>query len=96
MANLGVYPTEHWVWSDGCSGQFKSSCCWYHVALYSPKIVGPHTLHRCQMLWNFFGSSHGKGEYDGAWPMVKRELRKEQLRLNAPPLWNAFDAMKFL
>jgi hypothetical protein len=19
LANLGVYPTEHWVWNDGCS-----------------------------------------------------------------------------
>jgi hypothetical protein len=48
------------------------------------------------MLWNLFGSSHGKGEHDGAHAMVKKELHKEQLRLNAPPLWNAFDAMKFL
>jgi hypothetical protein len=47
------------------------------------------------MLWNFFGSNHGKGEHDGTWAMVKRELHKEQLRLNAPSL-ECFDAMKFL
>jgi hypothetical protein len=31
----------------------------------------------------FFGSSHGKGEHDGACVIAKREFQKEQLRLNA-------------
>ncbi len=66
------------------------------MAWYSQKIVGALTPHGCGMLWNFFCSSHGKGEHDGTQAMFKRELHKEQLRLNAPPLWNAFDAMKFL
>jgi len=28
-----------------------------------------------KMLWNFFGSSHGKGEDDGACVIVKREFQ---------------------
>lgn len=83
---LGVYPIKHWVWSDGCSGQFKSTRCLYHVACYPQKTIGPHTPKGCMMLWNFFGSSHGKGKHDGAGVVVKRELQKEQLKLNVAPL----------
>jgi hypothetical protein len=28
----GCFPAHHTVWSDGCSGQFKSSRAWYFVA----------------------------------------------------------------
>lgn len=47
-------PTEHWVYSDGCAGQFKGSRAMYFVARY-PGLTG------CTMRWNFFGSGHGKG-----------------------------------
>jgi hypothetical protein len=42
LQNLGVYLAKHWVWSDGCSGQFKSTQFWYHVVRYLQKIVGPY------------------------------------------------------
>jgi hypothetical protein len=29
------------------------------------------------MLWNFFGSGHGKGEHDGVGAIAKRKLQKE-------------------
>jgi hypothetical protein len=45
---------------------------------------------------DFFASGHGKGEHDGAGVVVKKELQKEQLRLNVAPLQNAQDVVKFL
>jgi hypothetical protein len=32
------------------------------------------------MLWNYFESVHGKGEWDGAGVVVKRGLRAKQIR----------------
>ena len=48
------------------------------------------------MLWNFFGSGHGKGEWDGAGAVVKRALRSEQLLNPNQPLQNARDWVTFL
>jgi hypothetical protein len=32
------------------------------------------------MLWNYFAIGHGKGEVDGVSALLKRELRKEQIK----------------
>ena len=48
------------------------------------------------MLWNFFGSGHGKGEWDGAGAVVKRALRSEQLLKPHRTLRNARDCITFL
>ena len=29
LKNNGVSFTEHWIWSHGCAGQFKSACSFY-------------------------------------------------------------------
>lgn len=50
----------------------------------------------CNMLWNFYGSGHGKGEWDGVGAVVKRTLRSEQLLNPATPLKNAQDCVTFL
>jgi hypothetical protein len=34
-------------------------------------------LDGCEMVWNFFATSHGKGEIDGARVLLKREVGKE-------------------
>ncbi len=39
---------------------------WFFVSRY-PNMIGG-----CKMMWNFFGSSHGKGLHDGAKVVVKR------------------------
>lgn len=49
-------PEEHWVYSDGCSAQFKGATAMYFVARY------PMLTNGCKMRWNFFGSGHGKGK----------------------------------
>lgn len=50
----------------------------------------------CKMLWNFYGSGHGKGEWDGAGAVVKRTLRSEQLLNPHRNLRNAQDCVTFL
>jgi hypothetical protein len=50
----GCFPTHHIVWSDGCSGQFKSSRAWYFVARYPSHTTFASLPNGCQMMWNFF------------------------------------------
>ena len=48
------------------------------------------------MLWNYFGTGHGKGEWDGAGAIVKRALWNEQLLNHHRRLQNAADCVQFL
>jgi len=38
------------------------------------------------MIWNYFGSGHGKGEHDGAWAVIKQTLTQKQLNVNGKQL----------
>ena len=58
---------KHYVWSDGCVAQFKSSRPFYALCRYHHNENIKHT-------WNFFKSSHGKGEHDGAGACIKYAL----------------------
>lgn len=51
----GFKPRQHWVFSDGCAAQFKGARAMYFAARY------PSLTDGCKMMWNFFGSGHGKG-----------------------------------
>lgn len=55
LQSQGVTPREHWVFSDGCSSQFKACRPMYFVSRY-PGLTGG-----CQMKWSYFGTGHGKG-----------------------------------
>jgi hypothetical protein len=90
LKGQGVNVARHWVWSDGCAGQFKGSRPMYFVSRY-PGLTGG-----CVMSWNFFGTGHGKGEWDGAGAVVKRALRTEQLHNPWRKLQDAKDAVDFL
>lgn len=56
LKEQGFTPKQHWVFSDGCSAQFKGSRAMYFVARY------PRLTEGCAMRWDFFGSGHGKGK----------------------------------
>ncbi len=45
----------------------------YFVARY------PSLINGCIMTWNFLGTEHGKGEWDGARVVVKQALKNEQI-----------------
>lgn len=90
LVDSGFSPGEHWVFSDGCSAQFKCATAMYFVARY-PLLTGG-----CMMRWNFFESAHGKGEWDGAGAVVKRALGAEQIQNPLRPLQNAAQVVQFL
>ena len=87
---------SHIVWSDGCSGQFKSSHAWYFISRYPNLTSGVSLNSGCQMCWNYFGSGHGKGEVDGAGALLKREIQKEQMKVDVRKLQNAAEIVAFL
>lgn len=48
------------------------------------------------MIWNFFATRHWKGEVDGSRVLLKRELKKEQIKPHGQKLQNASDFVQFL
>ena len=89
-------PRNHIVWSDGCSGQFKSARAWYFISQYPNLISSDMMRDGCQMSWNYFASGHGKGKVDGAGALLKREIRNEQLKPGGLKLQNAAEIVQFL
>ena len=73
LTDRGCFPHRHVVWSDGCSAQFKSATCWYHLGRYHNYTASPKLPGGCQLAWNYFATGHGKGEVDGAGALLKRE-----------------------
>ena len=90
LHDSGFYPKQHWIWSDGCSNQFKSKVPWYYVSRY-PALTGG-----CVCMWSFFGSGHGKGPHDGARAVVKRYIRTAQLDAMGPKLANVEQVVNLL
>ena len=75
----GVSFTEHWIWSDGCMGQFESARSFYWLIRLHKETGIRHT-------WSFFETGHGKGEHDGTGACVKRALRRYQMSHSASRL----------
>lgn len=71
---------NHIVWIGGCSSQFKSVRAWYFVSQYPIFTNSTKNLRGRQLIWNFFATSHGKGEVDGAWSFLKHEVQKKQFK----------------
>jgi hypothetical protein len=90
VVESGFIPRNHWIWSDGCSGQFKSHVPWFFVARYSEVIGG------CNCMWSFIGSGHGKGPHDGAGAVLKQYIQTAQLDVNGPKLQYTADIVRFL
>ena len=72
----GVVMNEHSIWSDACAGKFKYSRSFFWICRIHKKTNIKHC-------WNFFETSHGKGEHDGAGACVKRALRRNQINHSA-------------
>jgi hypothetical protein len=48
------------------------------------------------MAWNFFATSHGKGEVDGARALLKKEVQKEKIKPQGKKLQNAAEVVAHL
>lgn len=68
----GCFSSQHVVWNDDCSRQFKNAKAWYFVFRYPSLTTYSSLPTSCQMLWNFFVIGHGKGEVDGVRALFKR------------------------
>lgn len=56
----------------------------------------PELVSGMSMTWNYFASGHGKGEVDGCGALLKREIRKEQVKPNAIRIQNAHDVVEYM
>ena len=75
----GVSSTEHWIWSDGCAGQFKLACSFYWSICLHKETGIRHT-------WIFFETRNKKGEHDSAGASVKLALWMYQMSHSASQL----------
>jgi hypothetical protein len=81
LKEQGYSPKFHFVWSDGCNGQFKSIRTWYFVFRYLSLTNFDDLLIGCEMInWNCFATNRGKCEVDGIGALLKREVMKEQIK----------------
>ncbi len=44
-------------------------------------------------VWNYFASGHGKGKFDNEGVLLKRKIRKEQIKPQVQQLQNAHDVV---
>ncbi len=87
---------QHVVWTNGCSGQFKSAWAWYFLSRYPNLMASSDHLGGCQLTWNFFATRHGKGEVDGARVLLKWEIKKEQIKPRGMKIQNVVKVMAYL
>jgi len=78
----GLSPRWHYVWSNGCANQFKSSKPLYFVSRY------PNMTSGCKMMWSFFKNGHGKGPHDGVGVIIKWFIWHKQLNAHGTKLQN--------
>lgn len=88
LAIRGVKIEKHFVWSDGCASEFKSSRPFYALCRYHRNDNIPH-------VWSFFQSGHGKGEHDGVGACIKHALRKHQLNYEGDRIKDAHDVVEW-
>ena len=83
LVTRGTQFHQHWIWLDGCAGQFKNAHVFQWLYLLHIKYNVPH-------LWSYFESGHGRGEHDGAGACIKKTaLRREQMKFIGTSLQDA-------
>ena len=56
---------QHWIWSEGCDGQFKNARIFQCLCSLHKNYKVPH-------MWNYFETGHGKGEHVSKHPYEER------------------------
>ena len=70
---------QHWIWSDGCEGQFKISHVFQWLCILHKKVKLPD-------VWNYFESLNRKQEHGGVGACIKRELCKKEMNFTTNSL----------
>lgn len=70
----------NFIWSNGCSNQFKYKVARFSLARY------PLLTYGCTCMWIFFGNGNGNGNgpHNGAGVVVKMYVQKTQLDVSGP------------
>ena len=68
-----IHIDQHWIWSDGCAGQFKNAHVFQRLFMLPRKIKVPH-------IWNYFETRHGKGGHDGVGVCIKTTLCRQEMK----------------
>ena len=63
----------HFIWSDGCTRQFKNARVFKWLCLL-------HMKYKVLHVWNYFETGHGKGEHNGVGACIKTALRREEMK----------------
>ena len=79
---------EHWIWSYGSIGQFKSSRSFFWLFFLHKKTSIKHC-------WNFFETGHGKGEHDSAGACIKGAHRRYQMNPSTSRLVNIKEVVQW-
>jgi len=53
LKERNIQMDQHWIWLDGCAGQFKSSRVFQWLSILHKKYNVPH-------IWNYFETRHTK------------------------------------
>ena len=69
---------QHWIWSDGCAGQFKNSQVFQWMSMLHNNYNVPH-------IWKKFEIDHIKGEQYGFDACIKTTLQWEEMRFTKNP-----------
>ena len=84
----GIPFHQHWIWSNGCAGQFKNPHVFQWLSLLHIKYNVPN-------LWSYFETRHGKGEHNGASACIKTALQREQMKFIGMSLQHAESIVKW-
>ena len=71
LEDNNIQMEQHWIWSDGCAGQFKNSLVFQSLCIL-------HKRHKMSHIWNYFET--GQGEHDGAGACINTTLRRKEMK----------------
>jgi hypothetical protein len=73
LKEKNIHMDQHWIWSDGCIGQFKNANVFQWLCMFHKTLKVPH-------IWKFFESGKEKGEHYGVGACIKRELHGKEMK----------------
>ena len=73
LEDNNIQMEQDWIWSDGCTRQFKNFRVFQWLCILNKRHKVPH-------IWNCFETGHGKGEHDGAGPCINTALRRQEMK----------------